>query len=255
MSKVRVEWEVARVKREPCIQRLVSAAMMHSPISLAASKSSLLMYTRAEIRGRDTFIFPDDPSQPSAAIPNRGQGSGFGNWRYSPRNWLNHSYLVETRGPADLIEASGLAVVGEALRNRPTPGNARPATPEGTSNNVGPVVGPNGDGIDELSTWLFPDNWVYSFTLASPRPGRVSEMVLNYTQHGRHTLDEGFVLRYARLNQDSRVTLVSYGEGNAAKQSWLSNPIVNWKEGARSIWDRNQQQIFNDARQLLKSRT
>lgn len=219
-----------------------------------APASPLLLFIRSEIRGRDAHLFPEDPTQPRVVVPNRGQGAGFGNYRWSPRNWLNHTYLVETRGPPDLAGPAALAAVGEALRNRPTPGNARPATPEGTLNDVGPIVSGNGGVVDEFSTWLSPNNYVYSFALPSPRAG-ISAMVVNYTRAGQHTLDEGFVLRYARLNADGSITLVSYGEGNAAKQSWATNEILDWRGGARRIWSANHNLIFAAARGAIGSRT
>ncbi len=220
-----------------------------APISGAALRSPLLLYTRAEINGHDIDIFPDDPNQPGGrlVIPNRSGGSGFGNWRYSPRNWFNHSYLVVTFGPDTLEGRENLALVGDALRRRPTPGKPQPATVEGTLNDVGPLVGPDRTWLEDLAEWYSPNNFVFSYALPAPIPGSVSAMVLNYTQHGHHMIDEGFVLRYAKMSAVGTISLVSYGEGNSFRQSWATSTLSGWKETVRQVWDRNQQLIFAEA--------
>ena len=189
--------------------------------------AALLLLVRSEVHGNDVVITPQENiGIPSFSVPNNVHARGFTPWNPS-----FHTYMVRTSAPAVLRGADGLAALGRALIADATPGRPRPATPQGTRNDVGEIwFGDSGH------------NFVRSFTSPSPVPARVSDMVINYTIAGEHTIDEGFVLRYARLMPSGVLELVSYGEGNSFKQ----NPAlaIIWLPQVQAVWQQNQRDII-----------
>ena len=195
---------------------------------------------RAEIRKSPEGVMIDikpeqdlSTSLPNITIPNNVGAEGFG------RSILQHDYIVINHAPRDLSGQKGLKAVEKALRDRPTPGASKTATPEGTRNDVGNLAPLDGD-----------DNFVRSFVVDSKDPNR-SDIVVNYTIDGEHILEEGFVMRYAELDKDGRVTLVTYGEGNALPQVEALESLV-WGGAVEKIWGDNAKMIFDQARASLK---
>lgn len=182
---------------------------------------------RADVRGNRIFVRPERSDFPTIVLPNNVGADGF-----SP-GWFTHDYLVQVYAPPALRGPAGLAVIGAALLRNPTPGNDFPAAPTGTTNNVGHLTGTD-DGT----------NLVKSFVIGSSNPRR-SATVVNYTIHAKHKMDEGFVLRFAELQKDGSVLLITYGEGNAWRQWGLFSPI--WWLKIKRAWKKNAIEIFGRA--------
>ena len=128
-----------------------------------------------------------------------------------------HHYRVDSEQSriSDPVKATN------ALRATPTPGpNQQTASASGARNNVGSLV--LGDG---------GANYVRSFRIASPDPKKYTDIVVNYTIHGEHVMDEGFVMRYGQIENGRVKRIVTYGEGNALLQDptfqFIWQPIVN----------------------------
>ena len=182
---------------------------------------------RAEvIPGRNqVLILPERRDMPRFAIPNSAvHAEGF-----SP-GWFTHDYLVSTPAPAALRGVNGLSLVGRALAADPTPGDDGVPSPNGTRNDVGPLV--PGDG---------GHNYVETYTFKSTDEHR-SDAIVNYTIKGEHAMDEGFVLRFARLERDESIALITYGEGDALKQSPMLGFI--WRQKVKEVWTKNAEAIF-----------
>ena len=143
---------------------------------------------------------------------------------------FTHDYLVVAQAPRTLAGPNGLSAIGAALVTNPTPGKDRRSTVGGTVNDVGPLFrldpGPN---------------LVRSYSVPASRPDR-SVAVVNYTVDDQHTMDEGFVLRFAEFTRGGRIVLVTYGEGNAIKQSFLTSFI--WRSEVERIWLANAREVF-----------
>lgn len=108
-----------------------------------------------------------------------------------------HTYDVQF--DTNLIGANGLSKVGKGIANSPTPNpNDAPASLTGTSNNVGPI--PTTDGINMVRSYLIP----------SPDPTKYSDITINYTVSGEHSLTEGFVIGYGQISADYTITIRSY---------------------------------------------
>lgn len=182
---------------------------------------------RADVRGNQIFVRPERSDFPSVILPNNVGAEGF-----SP-GWLTHDYLVAVYAPPGLRDPSALAAVGAALIANPTPGRDFPATATGAVNNIGHLT-----GIDHGS------NLVRSYRIPATNPRR-SATVVNYTIEGQHTMAEGFVLRFAELKRDLSVVLVTYGEGDAFRQTTMFSPLW-WKEVKR-VWKRNALEILDAA--------
>jgi RHS repeat-associated protein len=116
----------------------------------------------------------------------------------------------------------------EGVANDPTPGNDRPATPEGTRNDAA------------ISLVTQPDH-VNSYRI-NLKNG--DEVVVNVTTPD-HVLEHGYVMRYVSRDKDGNHRIINYGEGNAlaqrlfdpdnrkAGQTWIdqSNEIVRRAQG------------------------
>ncbi|HEX8389100.1 MAG TPA: hypothetical protein VF636_08795 [Sphingomonas sp.] len=186
---------------------------------------------RAEVRNGRVFVIPERDLRsdlPTLNLPNNVGARGF-----SP-GLMTHDYLVPVLAPRELSGPAGLAAVGRALVANPTPGRDQPSSPTGTRNDVG--------GLPYLPDG--GDNFVRSYVIPSSDPRR-SAAVVNYTIRGEHALNEGFVLRFAELRRDGRIELVTYGEGNALKQSEAIELI--WGPMVTEAWAVNANEVFRAA--------
>ena len=199
-------------------------ALVLSPLNHPSHPVILLV--RAEIVGGNIVITPEALNRPGARLPNNIGADGFGTSDLS-----FHTYSVVSFAPHTLRGPGGLAALERALIDDATPGTPRPATPGGTVNDVGkiPFVGS-------------ASNYVRSYVTESPRPGVVSRLVVNYTIKGRHVLEEGFVLRYIRLEPDGTLSVHSYGEGNAIEQNMALRFF--WGPRVEETWQHNQRDII-----------
>lgn len=182
---------------------------------------------RSVVKDGQIHIQPENKTVPSIApIPNTVGATGV-----SPSDTSFHTYNVQTNSSLSGTQAE------DGFKYNPTPGNDRPASPNGTRNNVGPIP-TAGD-----------NNYVRSFTVASPDPARFTDITVNYTIAGEHGLAEGFVMRYGEIG-DSGTVLRSYGEGNNWRQSpVLENiPRIGWGGQVEKVWQQNHQEIINGAR-------
>ncbi len=205
-----------------------------------------IQLARAEIRdtasGSVIDIMPEDDlirGLPDVTIPNTVGAEGFG------RGMMQHDYLVVTPAPSDLRGPEALAAINEALLANATPGDDGRATPEGTLNDVGDITLFDGD-----------DNFVRTFAVdafsaeaTATMPAR-SDIVINYTVKDEHILEEGFVMRYAVMGSDGGINLVTYGEGDATFQVEALEGI--WGGQVDDVWTANAEEIFNDARRLMR---
>ncbi|MCR6700955.1 MAG: hypothetical protein NVV68_07330 [Dokdonella sp.] len=182
---------------------------------------------RSVVKDGQIYIQPENASVPALApFPNTVGATGV-----SPSDRSFHTYDVQTNSALSGAQA------GEGFRTNPTPGNDSPASPTGTRNNVGPIptAGEN--------------NYVRSFSVASPDPARFTDVTVNYTVAGEHGLAEGFVMRYGEIG-DGGTVLRSYGEGN----NWRQNPAleniprIGWGGQVEKVWQQNHQEIINGAR-------
>lgn len=171
---------------------------------------------------------------PSVRIPNNVGAQGI-----SRDDSYFHKYKVTTpntlRGP----EAS--KGVGEGIANKPVPIPGQRATREGARNNAGALPG-----------WLGDVNMVKSFLVASPDTSKYTDITVNYTIAGEHSLGEGFVMRLGLKGPGGTVTPVSYGEGNSFYQneSSLWKALSGWPGEVEKVWQKNQQEIIKDVIQL-----
>lgn len=194
-----------------------------------------IQLARAEVVGNTVQIRPEADIRsdfPTFTIPNNVRAEGF-----SP-GFTTHDYLVTNVAPASLRGREGLAAIGAALTANPTPGVDNAATPRGARNDVGDLVWGDGD-----------TNFVRSYVIPSTDPNR-SAAVINYTIQGEHTMSEGFVMRFAELRTDGSIQLVTYGEGNALKQSEALSGI--WEPIVNDVWTQNAQEIFGAASAALR---
>lgn len=181
---------------------------------------------RSVVKDGQIHIQPEDKTVPTIApIPNNVGATGV-----SPSDRSFHAYNVRTNSSLTGAQA------GDGLRTNPTPGNDSPATADGTRNNVGaiPTAGNN--------------NFVRSFLVPSPDPGRFTDVTVNYTIAGEHGLAEGFVMRYGEIG-DGGTVLRSYGEGN----NWRQNPMLEnlrghgWGPQVQQVWTQNHNEIIRNA--------
>ncbi len=177
---------------------------------------------RAVVADGRIYIQPENPNVPRVMIPNSVRAEGVAT------GILFHKYMSNVSVPLTLAQA------GEGLRTNPTPGNDTPASAGGSINNVG--------ALPPLSA----NNFVGSFLVQSPSPSTLSDIVVNYTVKGAHSLDEGFVMRYAEKQGDGSVVIRNYGEGNAAVQSGFAGPFPLMMEEA--VWRQNVKEIVDNAK-------
>ena len=194
--------------------------------------------TLLDLKGRESIVIgdriylrPKDKSVPAVDLPNTVAAKGV-----KESDWSFHDYNVPT--PSNLRGPSAMASLGEGFKSSPTPTvpgkNNRPATPQGTENDVGPL--PTGTN----------ENFVRSFTVPSPDPSNYTDIMVNYTIAGRHTVHEGFVIRFGEKSPDGTITLRSYGEGNA----WRQAPVLSffWGPVVRKVWEQNHEEILRKIR-------
>jgi hypothetical protein len=165
-------------------------------------------------------INPAATGVPSVAIPNTVGAKGIGGSDF----WF-HQYDYATASSLTLSQA------GSGMANNPTPGKDSPASASGTTNDAGPI-------------FVFPGpNLVKSFVVGSPDSSKYSDITINYTVSGKHTLDEGFVMRYGEKNAKGGTDLRTYGEGNAFKQA---NPYAKSQVGG--VWGGVDKEIIRDSK-------
>jgi hypothetical protein len=165
-------------------------------------------------------IRPVGGGVPAVVIPNSVGAKGVSN----SDTWF-HSYSFDTSSILMLAQA------GSGMANNPTPGSDSPASASGTTNDAGRIS-------------FFPGpNLVKSFVVGSPDKSKYSDITINYTVSGMHTLDEGFVVRYSEKNAKGGTDLRTYGEGNAFKQD---NAYAKSKVGG--VWGGVDKEIIRDAK-------
>ena len=194
--------------------------------------SDVLISDGMRMSGGVTIIDPVAPGLPTFGVPARpGQGE------YSEEDWTYHDHDYTFSLDGRLRGAEGLAAVGEALIRNPTPGGDRPASVNGTLNNVGDLPVPNGrDNIP----WA-DSNPVHSYVVATPN-SRETDYVVNYTVEGEHFVADGMVMRYGRLEADGTITPRNYGEGNGLAQGL---PVLGRiaDVATRDVWRQNSDEI------------
>jgi hypothetical protein len=174
----------------------------------------------AVLVGNQVHINPVLASIPSVVIPNTAGALGF-----NGSDTGFHKYSFDDSSNLKLNQASS------GISNNPTPGADRPASTSGTTNDVG-----------NLSIFPGP-NLVKSYIVPSPDKSKYTDITVNYTIKGEHTLDEGFVMRYGEINSRGGTTIRTYGEGNAIKQKL---PFAD--SFARKAWKGVNKEINNSAR-------
>lgn len=217
----------ARSEAPQGVSQTAQSAMRRLATMPADGRTPCIQLARAEIRGNQVLVRPERSDIPHFNLPNNTAAQGF-----SP-GWSTHDYLVINLAPASLRGAPGLRLIGDALVANPTPGVDQRSTPRGTRNDVGNLVLGDGD-----------DNFVRSYSIPTTDPSR-STAVVNYTIQGQHAMSEGFVVRFARLRSDGRIELVTYGEGDAIKQSTALK--FYWGGVVSRVWTENAVEIFNAA--------
>jgi hypothetical protein len=179
--------------------------------------------------GRELIqLTPRREGIPQVAIPNNTDADGF---RVGPA-WnvvdSSHTYHIATR--THILFEQGRDLIGQEIVNHPVPNTAAsPASPDGTRNDA------------------YAGQYVRSYTIASPDPTRYTDIMVNYTIAGDHTLHEGYVMRYGERQPDGTISIVSYGEGNAFAQQSASpmhffNGIL-WRENQWDIEERVARQV------------
>jgi RHS repeat-associated protein len=126
--------------------------------------------------------------------------------------------------------------VGNAIAKNPTPGNDSEATLQGSLNDVGDLAPFDGD-----------DNYMMSIRIKSPDRGKYTDITVNYTIAGAHTLDEGFVMKFGQIGEGGSVTLRTYGEGDNWKQTDVWKFL--WERPLNEAWRGNHREINESLRQ------
>jgi len=146
-------------------------------------------------------IAPENDAAPDITVPNAG-----GWWQGTGNQYPDHhTYNVESQANGGTLDQYGSEIQGN-----PTPGYADdPATVGGTRNSAQPDNGILG---------LIAPAYVQSVIVASPDPGRYSNITVNLTLPG-HPLGRGFVMNFVEVLPNGTQVLRSYGEGNGLIQS------------------------------------
>jgi hypothetical protein len=176
----------------------------------------------AFLEGDQINLRPRDGSVPSVTIPNNVGAKGF---EVGPGYDIlsrEHTYRVDF--PTFLSFDDNAGRFGQAIANNPVPTfGDQPASPTGTRNDA---------------LW---NDYVRSYTVPSPDPGRYTDITVNYTIAGEHRLAEGYVIRYGERDFLGNVRLVSYGEGN----SLLQHPLNPFNGPAQDVvWNANHLEIL-----------
>ncbi len=124
-----------------------------------------------------------------------------------------HYYNTQAQSPLGAEETR------DFVKNNPTPGNPKPATPEGTVNDATPVIGGLPGNISPVE----------SITTTNNVSG--NEVVVNVTLPG-HPLFPGIVVRDVSPNSDGTSTINNYGEGNGA----LQKPGGRFANRINGVW-------------------
>jgi RHS repeat-associated protein len=183
---------------------------------------------RSTVESGRIKIDPEDKAVPPVSLPNNVGAKGVS----FPSMW-SHKYEVPTN-----TKLTNAKAVGDAFARNPTPGIDHKASPQGTVNNVG-----------HLPYMLFDGgtNLVRSYLIRSPDTSRFTDIIVNYTIAGEHSMGEGFVMGFGAIHADKSITLMSYGEGNAFKQSMFLEGI--WRAPVDKVWQENHQEIIRSASQ------
>ena len=177
---------------------------------------------RATVVNGQIVIVPENAGNPSVTIPNTVGATGV-----SPNRWFFHDYSVATAS-----NTRNPAAVANAFAHNPAPGPNDYATPNGTLNNVGHLP---------FQILDFGVNMVRSFTAPSPDATKFTDVTVNYTVAGAHSMEEGFVLQFGKINSDGSITNVSYGEGNAFQQGNWDKPL--WLPQVTEVWEKHHEEI------------
>jgi hypothetical protein len=176
----------------------------------------------AYLEGDSIRLRPRDDTVPSVVIPNNTGAQGFQVGPAYDLYHADHTYRVENSSGIPFDGNSGR--IGEAIANNPVPTSGdQPASSTGARNDA---------------LW---NDYVRSYTVASPDPSRYTDITVNYTIAGEHRLHEGYVIRYGERMPDGTTTLISYGEGN----SWMQHPVNVFNQiGVQAAWGMNQREII-----------
>ena len=183
----------------------------------------------SRVVGSHIEISPDDRSRPSVSISNNNGAQGI-----TSADFSFHAYSVETKTDLD---ASDLSDVGDSIASDPTPGLDSTATPAGVFNDVGALG-------------LSSSNTVTSTRVKSTQQ-YMSDVTVNYTVSNKHTLNEGFVERYATINEDGKITINTYSEGNNFQQHPALSRI--WGPIVQRVWREIDQDIVNSVKNKRNS--
>lgn len=175
----------------------------------------------ATIANGNIYIRPENPAMPRVSFRNNVGATGV-----SPDRMFFHDYIIST--PSKSNDPGAVAV--ELARN-PTPGIQDYSTPSGTLNNVGHLPFQLDFGV----------NMVRSFTVPSPDPLKYTDVIVNYTVAGAHTLEEGFVMQFGQILPSGQISLVTYGEGNAFVQGNWDKSL--WGPPLRKTWEELHEEI------------
>ena len=180
---------------------------------------------KAVVANGRIYITPELKGVPRVSLPNYMGAKGF-----TRRNPITHVYQISMG-----TRITDGAAMGRGFRVNPTPGADRPASPQGTVNNIGHLYGLDGN-----------TNYVRSFSIPSPDTNRYTDIIVNYTITGKHVMDEGFVMGYGEKMADGTIKMHHYGEGNAAEMA----PSISWYWGPEvtKAWQGVQSEILRGIR-------
>lgn len=209
------------------------------------NNGGVLFSSGINVTGGLMIIEPNTDRLPSFAIPVQP-----GMEEYSTGIMLYHDYDASVSVPLNGYDElrfsdDGLDALEAALIANPTPGDDNPASVNGTRNDVGDLLPFDGD-----------DNFVYSFVVSNPNPNQ-SDIVINYTIRGEHSLSDGYVSRMIQrhdntpddlTDEDYSYSLVTFGEGDTFIQGALEGPTSLM---AAYEWYQNSYEIFDAANDSL----
>ncbi len=198
----------------------------------ADARAGRVQLARAEARGNRIFVRPED--RVGSDVPNIDLPRIPGTKGVSPFDVNFHDYRVPVLAPPELSGRRGLLAVQQELLRNPTTGRDREATRKGVLNDVGDLWGPDG-----------ANNYVKTYRVPSKDPNR-SDAIINYTVPGKHMVNEGFVIRFARLRKDGRVEIITYGEGNSWKMNRRLKPVL-WGPAVDEAWTKNSLAVIQRA--------
>lgn len=163
---------------------------------------------------------------PSVAFTNIVGAKGFS-------NSADYFHDYDFQDPAASRDTSA---VGNAIATNPTPGDDREATYQGVVNDAGDLAPFDGD-----------HNYVISIRIPSPDPEKYTDITVNYTISGLHTLEEGYVMKFGQIDGNGNITLRTYGEGDNWKQTDALKLL--WEKPLTEAWRGNHREINESLRQ------